>query len=112
MTWAKPANIWQWLLLFTPAMVSIAAPLLGTFIEPWIHPNQTADVRAYAPLGWGFFGLLIALVLSPVLGRWVARNNPTPGKKMLAGGLCTLALIIVNSCVAFAGCAAASALSR
>lgn len=110
MTWAKPANVWQWLLLFTPAMVSISAPLLGALFEPWIHPNQTADARAWAPLGWGFFGLLIALVMSPAIGVWLARKNVSPGKKALAGAVCTLVILVANGSVAFASCAATVAL--
>jgi hypothetical protein len=101
-TWAKPTNLWQWLLLLTPAMVSISAPLLGGLVERWTHPSVSDP---YAPLGWGFFGLLIALAMSPAIGAWLARKNVSPGKKAVAGAVCTLVIIVVNSFAAFAGCA-------
>ena len=111
-TWAKPANVWQWLLLFTPAMVSISAPLLGALIEPWIHPNASGEARYYAPVWWGFIGSSVALLMSPALGLWLARKNVSPGKKSLAGAVCTLVIIGMNGFVAFAGCAVTAWISR
>ena len=111
-TWAKPANLWQWLLLFTPALVSIAAPLLGDLLDPWLYPNKSAEGHAWAWTIWGFIGLLIALLMSAALGFWLARNNDSFGKKAIGAAVCTLALIGVNGFVAFAGCALGSAVLR
>lgn len=109
MTWAKPVSVWQWLLLFTPAMVSILALLLGALLGPWLYPNESLEDRSWAPLGWGLLGLQIALLMAPVLGFWLARNNESHRQKVIAGTLCTLGIVVVNGFVAFAGCAAASA---
>jgi len=95
MTWDKPKNTQQWLLLFLPAALCVLPTLMGGLLEPknggWI--------------AWSLMGLLLATLTALVLSVWLARVNPTSGGKMGCAILCFVIFMAVNGAVSFAGCA-------
>jgi len=96
MTWDKPKNARQWLLLFTPPALCVVSTLLGGLADPkegnWIP--------------WSLVGLLLATVTAFCLSIWLARVNTTTGSKIGCAILCFCILMIVTGTVSVAGCAA------
>ncbi len=95
MTWDKPKNALQWLLLFAPPAICVLATLAGGLIEP-----KDGDW-----MGWAIVGLFIATLTSFVLSIWLARVNPSAGGKIGCALVCFSILMAVNFAVSFAGCA-------
>jgi hypothetical protein len=98
MNWDKPKNGKQWIVLFIPASMCVAATILGGLIAP-----QEGDWMA-----WALMGLALATVTSFGLSIWLARVNPSPGGKVGTAILCFVIFMIVNGAVSFAGCAIGS----
>jgi len=98
MTWDKPKNAVQWLVLFIPAGVCVLATLLGGVIRP-----KDGDW-----MGWALMGLLLATIISFGQSIWLARVNPSPGGKVGCALACFAIMMAVNGAVSFAGCAVGS----
>jgi hypothetical protein len=99
MTWDKPKNGQQWLLLFLPAGICVLSTLVGGLVQP-----KDGDWIA-----WALVGLFIATILSFALSVWLARVNPSAGEKFGCALVCFAILMAVNGAVSFAGCATAFA---
>ena len=95
MTWNKPKNGWQWLLLLSPASICVLATAVGAVVQP-----KDGDWMA-----WALVGLFIATLMSIGLSIWLARVNPSAGEKVGCAILCFVILMAVNGAVSFAGCA-------
>ena len=95
MTWDKPKNGWQWLMLLVPAGICVVATAAGALAQP-----KDGDW-----MGWAVVGLMIATVTSFGLSIWLARKNPSMGEKIGCAVVCFGILMAVNSAVSFAGCA-------
>jgi hypothetical protein len=98
MTWDKPKNGRQWLLLFAPAGICVLLTVAGGLIDP-----KEGDWMA-----WSLVGLFIATVFSFGLSIWLARVNPSVGGKIGAALVCFVIFMLVNGTVSFAGCALGS----
>jgi type IV secretory pathway TrbD component len=98
MTWDKPKNAGQWLLLFAPPGICVASTLLGAVVHP-----EAGDWMAFS-----LIGLFIATLVSFGLSIWLARVNPLYGDKIACALACFAILMVVNCAVCFAGCAVGS----
>ena len=95
MTWDKPKNARQWLLLSAPPGICVLSTLAGGLLDP-----KDGDWIA-----WALVGLLIATVTSIGLSIWLARVNLSGGAKIGCALICFAILMAVNCGVSFAGCA-------
>jgi hypothetical protein len=105
--WRKPANVGQWLLLLTPALIAIVCALAGQLIGNYEYrrnPSSSAAIAADAPR---MFGLVAATIVSLALGLRTAWKNPTLRGSFARTwvGLTTGVIIaLVNALIAFPGC--------
>ncbi len=97
MTWKKPTSLWQWLLLLSPAVVTLAGPPIAMRI---LQPGHS-----YAYLNYFATALGIAALMCGALGCWLARTNPTLATKLVSALVCIVYLGVLNFCVVFGGCA-------
>jgi hypothetical protein len=95
MTWDKPKNARQWLVLLVPAGICVLSTLAGALLEP-----KDGDW-----MSWALAGLFIATLISLGQSIWLARINPSMEGKVGAALVCFAILMAVNSAVSFAGCA-------
>ena len=95
---SKPKNIWQWLMLFTPAAVIFVGAVIG---------------RATATPGEdrGLSGMVTGLITGPIVavlcfgfGIWLARESDGIGQKIAGAVLFGIALAAVNLAIGFPGC--------
>jgi hypothetical protein len=98
MTWDKPKNAGQWLLLFAPPGICVLSTVMGGLVNP----------KEGNWMAWALLGLLIASFVSFGLSIWLARVNPSPGGKIGCALVCFTILMAVNFAVSFAGCAVGS----
>jgi hypothetical protein len=96
--WDRPKRPAQWLLLLTPAALSIVPTMIGGIF----------DGKGGDWIGWAIMGLLAASLLSFILSIWLARVSPTVGGKLGAAVLIFIILMVVNGTLSFAGCAVGS----
>jgi hypothetical protein len=109
MGWNKPRNVWQWLLLLTPTVAALAACWAVAKWMPPIPPLhgpdgiEVIDVSAHIHRVFPMSFYLItglSFVLALVFTRGVRAGQRTVNVIFL-----TISLVLVNSSVAFAGCA-------
>jgi hypothetical protein len=94
MTWDKPNTPAKWLLLFSPPVMCVVAPIAGGLFHP--HSDYWMD--------WSVRGLFLATVSSLGISIWLARHNPSFGEKFGCFLICFVIYLAVNSAVSFAGC--------
>jgi len=109
MIWNKPRNVWQWILLLSPAVAAVVASEIAKWSLPPIPPLRSVngqifpDVEAYVfRIAWialevtGAGSLVVALMLS---------RGAEIGERIAQVMFFTLCLGFSNCCVAFCGCA-------
>ena len=116
----KPRSVWEWLAFFSPAITMI---ICGTLIPKWINTthHETGSRAIALAMGtgitWGIYGIVIAGMISVVLGFQLVRKEEVSFYKRCAY-TCAYAFVIafINLFVAFPGCIAVNitgnALSR
>ena len=95
---SKPAKIWQWLMLFTPAVIIILGAVIG---RASATPGEYRGIQAMVSgLITGPIGALMCLGL----GYWLARESDGVGQKIAGAVLFGVALAAVNLALGFPGC--------
>lgn len=110
--WRKPANVGQWLILLTPALIAIVSPLVGQFIGDYEYRRNSSSPGALEAHMWtwavpGILGLIAATIVSVALGLWIAWKNPTlyAGLNRTFLGLAIGGgIALTNGLIAFGGC--------
>lgn len=100
MNWTQPRTLAQWLLLFSPAAVALGMSALATLSHRLIR--SLGDFG----LGMMLIGLLLAAVLSFVLGFWLGRHNSSHLVKAAATLVFGCTVLVVNAFIIFGGCTA------
>jgi hypothetical protein len=109
MVWNKPRNLWQWLLLLTPAVLAIGAVHISKRWMPPIPPLHLTNGRVIADVGRqitriSLISLAVIAVVSFVIAVVLSRGAAF-GQRIVNVVFFTLCLLLVNSFVAFGGCA-------
>jgi len=109
MVWNKPRNVWQWLLLLTPAAAGIgAAQMAKWFISP-IPPLHLANGAWVANVGEHIGRVssiaLEAITICSAALALILSRGPELGQRVLNAVFFMLCLLFLNSFVAFCGCA-------
>jgi hypothetical protein len=109
MTWNKPRKVWQWLLLFAPAVAAIvASETAGRWTTP-IPPLHLANGAVVADVGGRITRLLSislgVITASSVVIAIVLSHGPALAQRIVNGIFFLLCLMLTNGIVAFAGCA-------
>ena len=97
MQFRPPRSIWEWGLLFSPAVVIWTASAI------WLAFPHQGDVGVL--LGGPFYGSVAALFVSALAGNVFTIPNPQRSVRYSAVVLCALLVFILNLGTAFAGCA-------
>jgi hypothetical protein len=108
MLWNKPRKIWQWLLLFTPAVVAIVAAQVAKWWMPPIPPLHLGNGALVANVGQlitRVSGIALAVIAAcSVLIAIILSRAPGWGDRIANGVFWMLCLFFVNSFVALGGC--------
>ncbi len=109
MIWNGPRNVWWWLLLLSPAVVAIVADQTAQWWMPPRPPlhytngmvvaNGLAHVLRIVPV------MLLVIVTGSVIISVVLSHGVPFGQRVINTIFFALCLVVVNSSVAFAGCA-------
>jgi len=108
MVWNKPRNVWQWLLLLSPAGIAIAASQIAKWCLPQVPPLHLVDgdlmdigahIQRLFPITF-FLIMSISFSLAMVLTRGIP-----PQRRFFGVILALFCLVLVNGFVAFSGCA-------
>ena len=110
--WRKPANVGQWLVLLTPAVIAIVCPLVGQLIGDYEYRRNPSSPAAMEAHTWGaaapgMFGLVAATIVSLALGLRIAWKNPTlcgTFERTCIGLTTGVIIALVNALIAFPGC--------
>lgn len=95
MTLQKPRRFTEWVRLFSPAMILIAAVALGFYAEGMV-PR-----RGLTAFTVTLIGLVPALVISIAAGCWMLRvGDRDDFGKAVKGGLIGLGLLAINILIA------------
>jgi len=92
MSWNKPKNVWQWLVLLSPGAASVAFTAIAY--------ASKGDSSGIAMMGFP-----VAILMCIALAVYMAWGAESPGKKIGLGCLFTFLLLVVNLSIAFGGCA-------
>ena len=97
---SKPKNIWQWLMLFTPAAVIF----VGAVIARAGATNSGGGYKGLQTMVSGLITGPIGAVMCLGLGFWLARESNGIGQKIAGAMLFGIALAAVNLAIGFPGC--------
>ena len=114
MNWIKANNVWQWLVLSSPAFVMV---LCGTILPGWLESDSDGGYDKITRISVGLDGIMVAALMSLILGFWWAwKAQDSLQERCVFGLVYAIAIAFVNLAVAYAGCSApliiSSALSR
>lgn len=91
MTWGKPRNFWQWLLVLTPAAEMIAVQIVA---DRW--PAALVDKSDILGLGLVILNVMAVFVFSLALGISWYWQSPDWADRLVKGGAVGLVIAVVN----------------
>lgn len=94
MPWNQPKSAWQWLLLIAPGVLSVAMTAFGK-----------VALSRQDEIGPSILSIPIAILLCVALGCHLARGAGSVPRFIGVALLSTIALVVVNLAISFAGCA-------
>ena len=98
MPFRAPKNFWEWVLLFSPAMVIwIAAAILFAIVR---YDNGVGAVFVN-PVVWSY----VAFALSIIVGHIFTKPNPNCWVWSGWSFVAAILVVLLNYAVAYAGCA-------
>lgn len=109
MDWNKPRNAWQWLLFVAPAAAAMLAAQMARWWMPPIpllHLGNGMVIANTARIAVRYAGISLAvIVVSSVILALVVSRVQGLRERIAQVMLVTLGLFVVNSFIAFYGCA-------
>lgn len=110
MSWNKPRNAWQWLIMLAPAMEIM---LFAAFADQWESRHRNGELtflmlsKSHVDLiGLNIINLPVAVLISLLLGVWACCEKPFRTGSVLAGLGFGLVVAIGNIFVALVACVA------
>jgi hypothetical protein len=97
MQFRAPKNFWEWVLLFSPALVIWAATAI------WLAFPHYGEIGVL--FVGSFYGSIAALVISSVAGHAFTKPNQQRSVRYSAVVLAAILIFTMNIGIAFAGCA-------
>jgi hypothetical protein len=100
MPFRAPKNFWEWVLLFSPAMVIWAATAIA-----FVLPPPGFEWGLYFPILGALAGSVIALLLCVYAGYLFTKPTPEPSGRHMARFASASLIAFLNLGIAFGGCA-------
>ncbi len=96
---------YHWLVFFSPAMVCILSVRFGPAVEVALGLTSGAvDPGVSALFKWSICAIGLGVLLCVVIGHWFSRRDDGPYREA-NGCIWTICSLIVNTGIAFGGCA-------